>query len=204
MEKKVLHYIHENDLITAGDHVLIGVSGGADSLALLHFLDRFKKTLKIELGAAHLNHCLRGDAADHDQALVKDYCQTHKIPFFSARRDVKKMAAEQKISLEEAGRLARYTFFEKVCQDQGYNRIALGHHLDDQAETILMRLIRGTGIKGISGIRSNQSVIRPFLSTSKQEILDYCEARGLIFCQDESNFSNVYTRNQTSGSKAFL
>ncbi|MDN5307530.1 MAG: tRNA(Ile)-lysidine synthase, partial [Eubacteriaceae bacterium] len=196
MEKKVLHYIHENDLITAGDHVLIGVSGGADSLALLHFLDHFKKTLKIKVGVAHLNHCLRGDAADNDEALVRDYCQARKIPFFSGHRNVKDMASDQKISLEEAGRQARYAFFEKVCQEQGYNRIALGHHLDDQAETVLMRLIRGTGIKGISGIRSNRSVIRPFLTISKKEILDYCAVKDLIFCTDESNFSNVYTRNK--------
>lgn len=196
MEKKVLHYIHENDLITAGDHVLIGVSGGADSLALLHFLDHYKKKLKINVAVAHLNHCLRGEAADRDEGRVRDFCQEHEIPFFSVHRDVKKIASEQKISIEEAGRQARYAFFEKVSQEQGYNRIALGHHRDDQAETILMRLIRGTGIKGISGIRSNRTVIRPFLAVSRQEILDYCTAKSLIYCTDESNFSKAYTRNK--------
>ncbi|WKY43974.1 tRNA lysidine(34) synthetase TilS [Eubacteriaceae bacterium ES2] len=196
MEKKVLHYIHENDLITAGDHVLIGVSGGADSLALLHFLDHYKKALKINVAVAHLNHCLRGEAANRDEEVVRDFCEMYKIPFFSVRIDVGEIASDHKISVEEAGRQARYAFFEKVCQEESYNRIALGHHLDDQAETILMRLIRGTGIKGISGIRSNRTVIRPFLSVSRQEILDYCRVKGLTYCTDQSNFSNVYTRNK--------
>ncbi|WKY47337.1 tRNA lysidine(34) synthetase TilS [Eubacteriaceae bacterium ES3] len=196
MEKKVLNYIHENDLITAGDHVLIGVSGGADSLALLYFLDHFKKYFKIEIGVAHLNHGLRGDAADNDEKMVGDFCDLHKIPFFSARKDVKKISHDHKISIEVAGRQVRYAYFEEICDRYGYNRIALGHHLDDQAETVLMRLIRGTGVKGISGIRSGQRVIRPFLPVSKREILDYCGEKGLVYHTDESNFSDLYTRNK--------
>ncbi|WP_242990238.1 tRNA lysidine(34) synthetase TilS [Acetobacterium bakii] len=198
MEKKVINYIRDQKLIVAGDYVLIGVSGGADSLALLYFLDKYKETFGIHVGVAHLHHGLRGDAADADENFVKNFCRKNEIPFFSRRRDIKQISAEEKISIEEAGRNERYDFFRKVAKEEKYNRIAMGHHINDQAETLLMRLIRGTGIKGVSGIKSSRDglYIRPFLCLEKKEIVAYCNENSLAYRTDATNFQRDYTRNK--------
>ena len=198
MEKKVINYISDQKLIVAGDHVLIGVSGGADSLALLYFLDKYKEAFGIHIGVAHLHHGLRGDAADADENFVKLFCQLNEIPFFSRRRDIKRISAQEKISIEEAGRNERYDFFREVARAKKYNRIAMGHHINDQAETLLMRLIRGTGIKGVSGIKSSRDglYIRPFLCLEKKEIVSYCNENSLAYRTDATNFQRDYTRNK--------
>lgn len=198
MEKKVIQYIEEQRLLEAGDHVLIGVSGGADSLALLYFLDKYADMFHISIGVAHLHHGLRGQAADVDEAFVRNFCQERNIPFFSRQRNIHKISQTERISVEEAGRKERYGFFLTIAQDHGYNRIAMGHHLNDQAETMLMRLIRGTGIKGVSGIKSNRDnlYIRPFLCLEKKEILEYCEKFQLEYRTDATNFQRDYTRNK--------
>ncbi|WP_026394672.1 tRNA lysidine(34) synthetase TilS [Acetobacterium malicum] len=198
MEKKVIEYIEEQRILEAGDHVLIGVSGGADSLALLYFLDKFAERFQIAIGVAHLHHGLRGQAADADEEFVKNFCQQRSIPFFSRQRNIQEISRAKKISIEEAGRKERYDFFRIIATDQGYNRIAMGHHINDQAETMLMRLIRGTGVKGVSGIKSSRDnlYIRPFLCLQKKEILNYCEIHKLAFRTDATNFQRDYTRNK--------
>jgi len=198
MEKKVNHYIKEQGIITAGDHILIGVSGGADSLALLYFLDKFKEAYAVTIGVAHLHHGLRGEAADADEAFVRTFCEERAIPFYSRRRNIREISQDDKISIEEAGRNERYGFFQTVAREHGYNRIALGHHINDQAETMLMRLIRGTGVKGVSGIKSsrNNFYIRPFLCLTKKEIVAYCAINQLAYRTDATNFQRDYTRNR--------
>jgi len=198
MEKKVIQYIEEQRILEAGDHVLIGVSGGADSLALLYFLDKFADQFDIVIGVAHLHHGLRGPAADADETFVRNFCQERKIPFFSRQRNIEAISRAEKISVEEAGRKERYGFFMAVAEDHRYNRIAMGHHINDQAETMLMRLIRGTGVKGVSGIKSSRDnlYIRPFLCLEKKEILNYCEMHKLAFRTDATNFQRDYTRNK--------
>lgn len=198
MEKKVIQYIEEQRILEAGDHVLIGVSGGADSLALLYFLDKFAEQFQISIGVAHLHHGLRGQAADADEDFVKTFCQERNIPFFSRQRNIQEISQTEKISVEEAGRKERYGFFSIIAESHGYNRIAMGHHINDQAETMLMRLIRGTGVKGVSGIKSSRDniFIRPFLCLEKKEILNYCEIHKLAFRTDATNFQRDYTRNK--------
>ncbi|MGV8905142.1 MAG: tRNA lysidine(34) synthetase TilS [Acetobacterium sp.] len=198
MEKKVISYINEEKILMAGDHVLIGVSGGADSLALLYFLDKYANDLGLNIGAAHLHHGLRGEAADADEDFVKNFCREKAIPFFSRQRDIRKIAVDEKISIEEAGRNERYNFFSWIAQANGYNRIAMGHHINDQAETLLMRLIRGTGIKGVSGIKSIRDglFIRPFLCLEKTEIISYCGENHLAYRTDATNFQKDVTRNK--------
>ncbi len=198
MEKKVIQYIKEQRILEAGDHVLIGVSGGADSLALLYFLDKYASMLKISIGVAHLHHGLRGEAADADEAFVCNFCRDREISFYSRQRNVQEISQLEKISVEEAGRKERYDFFRFIAEVNGYNRIAMGHHLNDQAETMLMRLIRGTGIKGVSGIKSSRDnlYIRPFLCLEKKEILAYCQKNKLEFRTDATNFQRDYTRNK--------
>lgn len=198
MEKKVIQYIEEQGILEAGDHVLIGVSGGADSLALLYFLDKFADRFQISIGVAHLHHGLRGQAADADEAFVRNFCQDRNIPFFSRQRNIQEISRTEKISVEEAGRKERYDFFMAIADQHRYNRIAMGHHINDQAETMLMRLIRGTGVKGVSGIKSSRDnlYIRPFLCLQKKEILVYCEIHKLAFRTDASNFQRDYTRNK--------
>ncbi|HEY5537801.1 MAG TPA: tRNA lysidine(34) synthetase TilS [Acetobacterium sp.] len=198
MDKKVINYIKEQKILAAGDHVLIGVSGGADSLALLYFLEKYASDFGISIGVAHLHHGLRGAAADGDEDFVRTFSQTAGISFFSRKRDIRKISAEEKISIEEAGRNERYDFFQQIANENGYNRIAMGHHINDQAETLLMRLIRGTGIKGVSGIKSVRDglFIRPFLCLEKKEIIDYCEKNHLDYRTDATNFQKDFTRNK--------
>lgn len=197
MEKKVIQYIEEQKILEAGDHVLIGVSGGADSLALLYFLDKYTKAFNILIGVAHLHHGLRGEAADADEEFVRTFCKGRNIPFYSRQRNIKEISIAEKISIEEAGRNERYAFFQTIAGEHGYNRIAVGHHINDQAETMLMRLIRGTGVKGVSGIKSSRDniYIRPFLCIEKKEIVDYCKKNKLAYRTDATNFQKDFTRN---------
>ncbi len=185
-------------MIIAGDRVLIGVSGGADSLALLYFLDKFKGQLGIEIGAAHLHHQLRGLEADADQAFVREFCRERQIPFFSIKKNIRAIAKEQKISIEVAGRYQRHSFFKALAREKDFNRIALGHHLNDQAETVLMRLIRGSGIKGLVGMAAKRDslLIRPLLMVEKKDLIAYCKENKVSFRTDASNFERAYTRNK--------
>lgn len=195
-EQKVLRFIKENNLIDENDKILIALSGGPDSVFLLHFFNKFKKKYKIEIGAAHINHLLRGKNSDRDELFCKTICDELEIPFYYTRTNVKFFAKQKKHSLEIAGRKIRYNYFDEIFSANGYNKIATAHNSDDNTETVLLNLIKGAGIKGISGIPVKRGkIIRPILCLSKKEILEYLEENKFEYRIDESNLSNEYERN---------
>lgn len=197
MKTNVENYIAAHGLIKAGDRILIGVSGGADSTALLYFLHSLPE---VEVAAAHLHHGIRGAAADGDQAFVEDLCRRLSVPCFTRAVDVPSLARADGLSLEEAGRNERYRFFTELQETWPHNKLATAHHLDDQAETILARLIRGTGLTGAAGIAPKSGttpvLIRPFLSVTKAEILSYLTELGATYRSDATNDENDQTRNR--------
>lgn len=194
----VLQTIDKFNMIEKGDKVLAAVSGGADSVCMLHILNRIKTDLGFELACAHVNHGLRGDEADHDEQFVRDFCKELGVAFYSKSFDVAAAAAEKKQTLEEAGRYVRYSFFDELKVKHGFNKIATAHNKNDKAETVLMRIIRGTGIDGLGGISyvREDGVIRPVLDISRTEIEEYCRVYNLEFCTDATNADNDYTRNK--------
>ena len=195
-EQKVIRFIKENDLLSSGEKLLVALSGGPDSVFLLHFLNKFKKKFKIEIGAVHINHKLRGKDSDRDELFCKAVCDELSIPIYTLRKDVKSYSKKNKLSLESAGRKIRYEFFEKVSKDNKYNKIATAHNADDNVETVLLNLIKGTGLKGIAGIPvKRNNIIRPILSLTKKEILNYLDENKYEYRVDESNLSNDFERN---------
>jgi len=198
MLDRILQYMKKYNMVEPGDKIIIGVSGGADSLALLNIFHEIKALFSLQLVAAHVHHGLRGKDADADAEFVEQICRDWQIPFYLKRADVRKLAADWGISEEEAGRRVRYEFFDQLLRDLNGQKIALGHHRDDQAETILFNLIRGTGIKGLQGMKPVREgkIIRPLLQISKEEIEQYCYEKGLKFRVDATNEENVYVRNR--------
>lgn len=195
-EQKVIRFIKENELLSSGEKILIALSGGPDSVFLLHFLNKFKKKFRIEIGAVHINHKLRGKDSERDELFCKAVCDELSIPIYTLRKDVKSYSKKNKISLESAGRKIRYDFFEKVAKDNMYPKIATAHNADDNAETVLLNLIKGTGLKGIAGIPvKRNNIIRPILSLTKKEILNYLDKNQFEYRIDESNLSNDFERN---------
>ncbi|MHB1687717.1 MAG: tRNA lysidine(34) synthetase TilS [Ignavibacteriaceae bacterium] len=196
IEQKVIKFIDEKDLIQNGDKILVALSGGPDSVFLLNFLHKYKKRFKIEVGAVHINHLLRGKEANTDEDFCRRLTNDLGISFYSSKRKVKSFAKENKISIEEAGRKIRYSEFEKVSKKFGYNKIATAHNCNDNAETVLLNLIKGAGLKGISGIPVQRgNIIRPILNLTKEEILLYLEHHKINFRTDPSNFESDYERN---------
>ena len=199
MEQKVLDTIKKYNLIEEGDRVVIGVSGGPDSISLLDILNKFKqnKILNFEIIVAHINHQIREEAND-DEEYVQDYCEKNKIKFYSKRIDVIKYANNNKIGLEEAGRNLRYEFFDEILQKENANKIAIAHNKNDKAETIIMNIIRGTGISGLKGIEPirEEKYIRPLLKCDRDEIEEYCKTNNLNPRIDKTNFENDCTRNK--------
>ena len=188
--------ILDNRLIAPGERVLIGLSGGVDSMVLTECLLQLAKEIGFDVGCAHLHHGLRGEDADADLEFVSDYCRKRDIAFFERKADIKAIAEENRISTESAGREVRYAFFDDVMKTYGYDKLALAHHADDQAETVLMRLARGTGIKGASGMRlCTDQTIRPLLGLSRREIEVFAVKREIAFRQDASNEDRTYSRN---------
>ncbi|MGL6293654.1 tRNA lysidine(34) synthetase TilS, partial [Eubacterium aggregans] len=197
MKEKVHAYIKKHQMIKAGDSVLVGVSGGADSLALLHFLSQSREDLGIRLGVAHLHHGMRGRVADGDAAFVEAICHSLDVPFCGGFVDVPALAGEDKVGVEVAGRQARYAFFREIMDKKGFTRLATAHHLDDHAETVLMRLIRGTGMVGAAGIPAvDGQKIRPFLCVTREEIEAYCKVYRLDYRHDCTNDDYSMTRNR--------
>jgi tRNA(Ile)-lysidine synthase len=195
-EQIVLRFIQENELFTSGEKILVALSGGPDSVFLLHFLNKFKKKFKIKLGAAHINHRLRGKDSERDESFCNAICNELSIPFYLLRKDIKSYSKKNKLSLEAAGRKIRYDFFEKVLKKDKYNKILTAHNADDNAETVLLNLIKGTGIKGIAGIPVRRNnIVRPILALTKKEILEYLEENKFEYRVDESNLSNDFERN---------
>lgn len=190
--------IKKHNLINKNDKILVGVSGGADSVCLLHTLYSIRKEFEFSIGAVHINHSIRGNEANSDAEYVKELCRGLNIKLFVKKVDVPAIAKEEGLSLETAGRLARYRAFKELCDDYGYNKTATAHNCNDQAETVLMRIIRGTGIDGLSGIKyyRGDGVIRPLLDVRRADIESYCKDTGLEFKMDSTNNDNSYTRNK--------
>ena len=187
------------DLIQDGDKIVLGVSGGPDSMCMLDMMRELKeeKNINFEIYVAHINHMIREEAID-DEKYVQNYCLKHNIEFFVKRADVQKIANDKKIGTEEAGRKVRYDFFEKVLQKTGSNKIAIAHNKNDKIETIIMHLLRGSGLSGLKGIEPirDNKYIRPLIECERQEIEQYCEDRKLQPRIDKTNFENEYTRNK--------
>ncbi|MEJ2050244.1 MAG: tRNA lysidine(34) synthetase TilS, partial [Calditrichota bacterium] len=177
--------------------MLATVSGGVDSMVMIYLLLECRQALKIDLGVVHLNHKIRGMAAEKDQQLVREICEGYKLPYFSLTEDVVKYAHKNKMSVEEAGHIIRKKKFEEIAQVNGYTKIASGHHLDDQAETVLMRLIKGTGLNGLSAIRLKSGKwVRPLLFASRDEILEYAKINNIFYNEDLSNQDQKILRNR--------
>lgn len=178
-------------MLPDGVYVLAAVSGGVDSISLLHWLH----TRGVHVAAGHLHHGLRGAAADEDEAFVRNFCALRGIPFYAGHVDVGALAQERGVSTEEAGRVARYDFLERTAAQIGADRIATAHHADDNAETLLFQLIRGarSGLGGIAPVRS--VYIRPFLGVTRAQIEDYAAENGLTYRLDAMNFDDTFSRN---------
>ena len=185
-------------MVNPGDTVVVGVSGGADSVALLHLLHRLQDRCQISLQVAHLNHMFRGTEAGADAALVERLASALDLPVTAERIDVPAYCSRFGLSPQAGARSVRYDFFSRVAAATGATRVALGHHADDQAETILLNFLRGTGTGGLGGIRPvrDNFYIRPLLGVRRREIEAYCRRHGLAYCQDTSNFKPTYTRNR--------
>jgi len=197
MKNKVIDTIKKFNLIQSGDKIVLGVSGGPDSISMLNILNEIKEQFKFEIYVAHINHMIREEAED-DEIYVQNYCKKNNIEFYVKRIDVQQFANTNKIGTEEAGRNIRYEFFEEVMQEVGANKIGIAHNKNDKIETIIMNLIRGSGISGLKGIEPirDNKYIRPLIECERQEIEQYCEKNNLNPRIDKTNFENDYTRNK--------
>ena len=197
MKQKILQTIKKYNLIEENDSIVIGVSGGPDSICLLHVLNELKKELNFKIYVAHINHMIR-EEADNETEYVKEFCENLGIECYIKRIDVVKIANNLKRGTEETGRQIRYEFFDEILKKTASNKIATAHNSNDKVETILMNILRGSGtsgLKGIEAIRDNKYV-RPLIETSREEIEKYCEENNLNPKIDKSNSENIYTRNK--------
>lgn len=193
---KVKTFITENNLIKHGDQIVAGVSGGADSVFLFLVLAGLVKEYGLSLCAVHINHGIRGEEAMEDEKFTREFVQGLGYCCKVFYKDIPKLARDLKVTEEEAGRMYRYKCFEEVRSTLGYNKIAVAHHKDDQAETMLFQLLRGSGIKGLGGMRPlNGNIIRPLLNTGRKSIEEALLSEGIEYCTDSTNASNKYARN---------
>lgn len=220
--QKVKKYIIDNKLIEHGDYVVVGLSGGADSVCLFLFLNKLKEELGFKLFAIHVHHGIRGESALSDETFSRNLCEKYSVPYSAYFVNVPELAEDSGLTVEEAGRNARYAIFEKYAKDlikeksevEASNKkiivkIAVAHHINDQAETVIFNMIRGSGLKGIGGMSplNNRktvewngesdkiAVIRPLLCLTRAQIEDYLEANNQTYCLDETNEDNDYSRN---------
>ena len=197
MKEKLLETIKKYNLIENGDRLVIGVSGGPDSVCLLHTLNELKNELNFKIYVAHINHMIR-EEADEETEYVKDFCEKLGIECYIKRIDVVKIANNLKRGTEETGRQIRYEFFNEILEKTSSNKIATAHNSNDKVETILMNILRGSGTSGLKGIEAirDGKFIRPLIETSREEIEEYCEINKLNPKIDKSNNENIYTRNK--------
>ena len=196
LEQNFLDTIKENNLINKGDVIVVGVSGGPDSITLLTCLNKFKAYLGIEIISAHINHLIRKDSTE-DEQYVENMCKNMGIKCYVKRADVEKIAKEQKKGSEEVGRKIRYDFFDEVARKENANKIAIAHNMKDNAETMLLNIIRGSGLTGLEGIQAEEygKYIRPLINCTREEIEEYCEKNNLQPRIDSTNKENIYRRN---------
>ena len=193
--KKTEEAIRSKTLLSAGETVLSAFSGGADSLCLLVILQELSKEMGFRVAAGHVHHMIRKESADRDAAFCKSFCEERGIPFYFRKEDVPAYAEENGLSLEEAARVLRYQALQEMRVEAAAEKIAAAHHREDQAETLLFQLIRGSGLRGLSGMRPvNGRIIRPLLGVSKEEILEFLKKRGLSWCEDETNWEDSGSR----------
>lgn len=198
LEQKVYEFITKYKLIENGDRVVLGVSGGPDSICMLNILNKImkEKLIDFEIVVCHVNHGLRENAV-LDEEFVKDFCEKIGVQCFVKHVNLKQVAEEQKRGLEETGRIIRYEFFDEILQKTNSNKIAIAHNINDKAETIIMNVLRGSGPAGLVGIEAqNGKYIRPLIEIKREEIESYLEEQKIVARHDESNDENIYTRNK--------
>ena len=194
---KVIKYINDNNLIERSDRIVLGVSGGADSVCLLHVLNELKEKMQLILYVVHVNHGIRGKEADGDEEFVKQMCEKMNVDYKGVHFDIPALALEKGMSEEETGRYIRYKVFEEVRKDIGADKIAVAHNANDSIETVLYNMCRGTGIKGVCGISpKRENIIRPILCMTRTEIEEYLTKRNILYRTDSTNLEKDYTRNK--------
>lgn len=197
MYNLVKQNIIEKNLIETGDNVLIGLSGGPDSVFLFYNLLKLKTELSFNLYASHINHMYRGEDALHDEDFVRNLCSKYGVRIFVKRKHAGEYARELKVTEEEAGRILRYGFFRDNLNEIGNGKIAVAHNLNDQAETVLQRILRGSGIDGLSAMSfKKDNLIRPMLNVPKSEVLNYLHENNYDYCIDKTNLHDIYGRNK--------
>ncbi len=194
MYSKFLHTIEKHGMLTPNSKVLVALSGGADSVLMLRLLCRYREDFGLNIRAAHLNHCLRGEESLRDESFVKSLCETLNVPLEIKRVDIHAECEKTGEGCEECGRRIRYEFFNTLVGD---GVIATAHNLDDRVETLIMNIIRGTTLNGLCSISPKRdNIIRPLIDISKKDICIYCEKMGYDFVTDSSNLTDIYRRNQ--------
>jgi len=205
MLRKVKNFIEQNSMIEKGDRIVLGVSGGADSVCLLYMLSEICSKQQIPLIVVHINHGIRGEEAKQDERFVAELCRKLKLEYYIFSANVVQIAKTENLSEEEAGRKVRYDAFFQVCKDYKCNKIAIAHNKNDVAETVLFHLFRGTGIRGLSGIQpistrklesGEISIIRPLLCLERKEIEEYLKERNISYQIDITNLTDAYSRNK--------
>ena len=196
MLERVTSLTREYDMLPAGGTVLCAVSGGADSICMLHLLRALGERDGFQVAAAHFNHRLRGAESDRDEAFVRRQCEQWSIPLTVGAGDVAGQAARLGTGVEETARAMRYRFLQATAEKVGACRIATAHNADDNAETLLLHLVRGTGLQGLTGIPPRRGeIVRPLLNVTREEITAYLAQRGIDYVEDSSNADEGYTRN---------
>ena len=201
MLEKVLKTIKKYNLIENGDKIVLGVSGGPDSICMLNILNDIRNDKKLHMEfdiiVAHVNHLIREEAKE-DEIFVENFCKKINVPFYSKSIDIQKIANNNKMGTEEAGRDARYSFFDEVLGVTNSNKVAIAHNKNDKVETMIMNLLRGSGIVGLKGIEpvKNNKYIRPLIECERFEIEQYCKCNKIDARIDRTNFENIYTRNK--------
>ncbi|SFR71717.1 tRNA lysidine(34) synthetase TilS [Anaeromicropila populeti] len=197
MINKIREYVEKNQMLSEEDGVVLGVSGGADSVCLFFIMLELKKVYHLRLVVVHVNHGIRGEAAKEDEEYVKELCQKENVIFECVCEDVRKLAEQNGMSEEEAGRHVRYEAFQRACKKYGCNKIAVAHNKNDQGETVLFHLCRGSGLKGLTGMEPvRNNILRPLLIVERMEIEEYLEKRNIRYRIDTTNFETIYTRNK--------
>lgn len=194
--RKIIEKNKRERLIKENDKIVVGFSGGPDSVFLTEMLLKLRKEISFEITLVHINHLLRGDDSDGDEQFSIEYAKKNNLEIFSRKIDITTLGKLKNLTLEEAGREARYSFYQEVLERVGGNKIALAHNKDDQIETFMFRLSRGTSLEGLEGINSKRGIyIRPISEIYKNEILTYLEENSIPYRIDKTNFENEFTRN---------